>query len=481
MLAVVSLGFAALAQSIDQFQQMRTNQGEEMRRSGNSNSPFGYQGGGVQYDSGFPDAPRWYSRRFEASYHPPLPPALGDDLPYARMTGAVYLPAAEFSREVFYGPYAALVARHGVSAALAQRVSAYRNHRDAQLRDINTRFDELRDATPAVWTARLAELARQQDGGLRALAAEAESIRNDLAGQYPRSLVEAQYQYPGLSIEQRLLLPEIAYGTAVLTSEEAPPGTYLYFLPATARIKLPANLDEALQAKIQAFAREKEELKSDLRTAVVREEYRFSFHREQRLAEFARAQAPRFAALEALAEDIRLGLARYNSPDQPEPPALPTDLAERVTDFQRRKVELQREFAGRLRRLRAEYPQEHFATARQGDALVIVQTGGGAKPLRDVTEFNASLAERCTTLARDTEALRRDIQHYAETHPKQVAGDVDQVATQFAKAYVARQTWSAYRDYFRAVLQPGLSPAQRRVVFQAAAEQLDQAGWLPRR
>jgi hypothetical protein len=432
------------------------------------------------------------SRYPDAQYVPPLPPALGDELPYRRLDTISAFPAADLVREIFYGPYASLVARNGIADNIADRVTDYRAHRDGLLQEIAAKFDQLRDASPADRAAGLAELGRRQQERLRALAAEAESIRNELAGEQPyylirqesRTLLQALYHYPGLSTEQRLLLPEIIFDTPVRSSDGTIPdehGTNLYFLPATSQITLPEELDPALAAKIQAFVREKQGLKDELRTAIMREEYHFSFGRAQRLSRVATLQAPRFAALESLAEEIRVGLARFSPHDQPEPASLPTELSHRVADFQRRKIEVQREFAGRLRQLRIEYPDARFATALRGDTLTIVQTGGPAKLERKVADFNASLADRCAALTQDSNQLRADLAHFAETNPGKVAGNVDAVATQFAKAYAARQRWSAYRDYSRAVLQPGLTPLQRQTLFQAATEQLDLAGWLPRR
>ena len=437
---------------------------------------------------------------------PPPPPALGEELPVAGPAGSVRSPAAEFDRELFYGAYSILLGRNQLSAQDTGRISAYRARRLELLQELQTKFAALAGAAPAARAAALAELARQQEGRLQSLAAEAEAIRDDLAwtgSSYEFNLALraggfrfaepggkflgmffAAYFNAGLSTEQRLLLTELAYEQLAGARGEKPKppadgSAYFSFLPATARIRLPANLPPDLAAKIQAFAGEKERLKSELRSAVMDVDYFFVGHRTKRFTTLAGEQAPRFAALDALAEEIRIGLAGCGYPDLPGAPDLPAELTQRVGNFYARKVEVQRELLNRLRTLAGEIPSARFAIARQGDGLAIVQTAVGAKPAPGLAEFNAGLARRYTAFASESALLRRDIQHYTETVPNRATRTVDQLAADFATAYAAQENWNRYRDYARAVLEPGLSAAQRRLLFQAAAAELDQAGRQP--
>ena len=452
--------------------------------------------------------PRWspFTTSVQLLSIPPRPPALGEELPIVAGAGSSRSTAANFTRETFYGAYAILLGRNQFSANETERFAAYRKTRQKLVEEIQAKFETLSGAAPDTRAAALREFAAQQEDQVQALAAVAEAIRNDLAhvgslyrfnsqirggatrsGDSARDMIflfSVAYYYAGLSTEQRLLLTEIAYDQSAGFGNDKPEAAgdsdhYFNFLPATARIRLPANLPPSLEEKIQAFTREKESLKNDLRSAVLRDDYFFSQQRTRRFVALDKQQAPRFAALDILAEEIRVGLTGFRYPDQPGQAALPADLTRRVGDFYARKVEVQRELLKRLRSLRGEFPSARFDIARQGDGLAIVQTAAGTKGAASLTEFNASLAGRYTAFASESEILRRDIQRYTEASPNRVARTVDQLAADFAKAYAAQENWNRYRDYYRAVLAPGLSPAQRRLLFQSATMELDQGRWLP--
>jgi len=188
---------------------------------------------------------------------------------------------------------------------------------------------------------------------LHALADEAEAIRGDLAttgtanefriGLWHRTahfeessdrflwLFFSYYFDAGLSTDQRQLLPEIAYEQRPKSAnpDKKPSGNataYFYFLPAAARIRVPANLPSSLMEKIRACVKEKESLKNELRTEVLRDGEIYTRQRTNRFTALAERQAPRFAALYKLAEEIRVELAGFEYPDQPGKLALPADL-----------------------------------------------------------------------------------------------------------------------------------------------------------
>ena len=460
--------------------------------------------------------PRYWGS--QTLFVPRLPPALGEGLMGFAGSDSDFVPDCE--RETFYGGSSILARREDLPAKQIERVTVYRNNREQLLREIRAKFEELGAATPSGRKAGLEELAAQQESRLRTLADDAETIRSDVAwvkstlgvvvnlrggaGRYVRSaqglrptnvssgpdrteptdptrLFSAAYFYAGLSTEQRHLLPEIGYELAMEKKNEGPEGKIagasgFFFLPATARIRLPATLPPGLEEKIRAFAREKENLKSELRTAVMRDDYFLVMTRTRRLAELAEQQAPRFAAMDARAEEIRVGLAALGSPDRSGNPGLPADLTERMGSFNARKVEVRRELLNRLRQLSSEHPADRFEIARQGDGLAIVQTGPSPEPVAGLAEFNAGRARQYTAFARESEILRRDLQAYLDGSPQRGTRTVDQLAGDFANAYAARGNGERGRDYFRAVLEPGLSAAQRRLLFQSATTASVQTG-----
>ena len=73
------------------------------------------------------------------------------------------------------------------------------------------------------------------------------------------------------------------------------------------------------------------------------------------------------------------------------------------------------------------------------------------------------------------EGIRRDLADYARTHPDQATGlpaDPDALLRQFNEAAerfqsIGRQE-AIYGNYRIAMLEPGLSPEQRRLLFNAA-------------
>ena len=520
MFIAIFLGLRATAQpdSRDPFVIMRGGAGEQMTASSGDMIRGVTEGlSSDQRDIYFPayDQARYFDLA-QMLFVPPVPPALGDALPSGWNAGFSSSLAPVYARETFYGGYVLLSRLNKLSTKEMERIAAYRSARQQLVDEIRAKFAELAGATPAVRQAGLAELAVRQDSRLRALADEAEAIRSDLAWvnsifriritlppgpfrldqseqsqqltilgagkarvavpELPRLFASA-YFHAGLSTEQRLLLTEIAYGQAVGTKKDGQAGRVadtagFFFLPATACIRLPTGLPPALEEKIHAFAREKESLKSELRSAVLRDDYFFVSTRTRRLAALAEQQAPRFAALEARAEEIRVELAGRGAYDQPEDPALPADLTQRMGSFNARKVEVRRELLNRLRQFQTEYRTYAFNIERKGDGLAIMQVGDW--PAADgLAEFNASQARHYTAFAAESEILRRDIQRYLDSSPQRGTRTVDQLAGDFAKAYAAREIRDHYRDYSRAVLEPGLSAAQRRLLFQAAVTELE--------
>ena len=510
--AVVLLGQRADAQSDnrDPFVIMRGGAGNEMR------SPFS------QYPLMGENSTDWngYSSYDHARYYdvvqgvfaPPVPPAMGEGLPKD------VTDSSDLARETFYGGYYVASTLYKLSPNETERIAAYRSERQRLVDEIRTRFQELAGGTPEVRQAGLAELATRQAVRLRALEDEAEALRNDLAwvktvfrinisfpgewaffGEWALDkhgknlpfwqppeperpdmsrMFSGAYFYAGLSPEQRYLLPEIAYELAGRKKPDGAEGkmagaTGFFFLPASARIRLPADLPPSLEEKIRSFAREKANLKDELRRAVLREDFFFISTRTRRLAALAELQAPRFAALETQAEAIRVGLAALGSPDRPGYTGLPDDLTQRMGSFNARKVEVRRVLLNRLRELAAEHPADRFEIVRQGDGLAIAQTGPHPEPVDGLAEFNAWQARQYTAFARESEILRRDIQQYLEGSPQRGTRTVDQLAGDFARAYAARENRDRYRDYAHAVLEPGLSPAQRRLFFNSAVAELE--------
>ncbi|HVT72841.1 MAG TPA: hypothetical protein VHD61_06870 [Lacunisphaera sp.] len=439
----------------------------------------------------------------------------------------------------FFVGFALLASRDGLTDGQTKRILAYQRAQQELLAELRAKLAELAGATPAARAAGLSAFAALQAGRLQDLEREEEAIRDDVAwvgpkfgrslafrleggdaAASPRLLFAANF-YAGLSVEQRMLLAEIAHeeqggeGPAGLETITLPPGALppwveariqkiiaekqgpeggprsrepdgkspagdqhtagtetgsgiIFFQPATARLHLPATLPPELEAKIRRFVAEKQGLKDELRTVVLRDDYVLGSTRTHRLEALAAAEAPRFAALEALAEEIRIGLASLGFPGQPNDLGLPADLTQRVGRFYSRKVEVRRALLNETRTLRRDFPGVRFFIVAQGDGLVIVQMGDNAKAADLVARFNAAAAPHYAEFTRESENLTRAIQEYLEHSPPGRSRTVDQLAADFLRAYRAQGDADRYRDYGRAVLEPGLSSAQRRLLFNAA-------------
>jgi hypothetical protein len=472
--------------SSDPFVQMRTNTGEEMMRT-LPNQESRYDG---TYDL------HWALNGVPL-FVPPPAPLLGAEPSELPRGGFGGLPGADCAHEIFYGGYAILAQQHKLSRAEITRVADYRRTRAELFTEIKATIDQLAGSTPAARRTALTELATKQAGRLRELETEAEALWNEFAWAgstfgydieivtgAPRAQPDAEqselflaaYFFGGLSIDERQLLLEMASERVLASLPNG--GTHpsdLFFLPATARLRLPADLPSALASSIREFVREKNLLKDELRGAIRQPHFQLTSTRTKRLAELAGKQAPRFAALEALAEKIRVGLAGIGFPNRNENLALPDDLTQRVGSFYARKVKVRRALLERLWSLRNEFIGASFEIVRKGDGLAIVQGGDYVAPPALLADFNAKQAREYAALAAESETLRRDIQHYLEKHPQRTARTVDQLAADFASAYTARENEERCRDYRRAVLEPGLSPAQRRLMLRAALAELELA------
>ena len=469
------------------------------------------------FDPANDDADQPYASDYRL-YFPAIPPVLAE---MPSPTHLMKLPTRYryptevegFVGEVFYLPYKGLLLENHVLAKSAQRVATYQASRDQLLTALRSRLEELKDMAGAPRAAALAEFAARQADPLRNLALEEEALREDFttrsflkrtvyetnttvylpdaSGAHPLELdpipqaaIKAAQLQAGLSIPQRLLLEETAIEQELTSQDKAQPDPYVFFWPATARIRLPDALPAATAAQFAEFARLKNSLKSELLAAVVPAQNGMSLdQRTQTYARLAEEQAGRFAALDTLAEEIRPGLAGVPYPDEPAQPNLPADLTHRVGDAIARKAVLSRELVNRLKEFRHELPADKIELVPKGAALAIAitpvkSTPAADRPARDnaiarLQALNSDYSRRFAALAAEINTLRTEIQRVHDTSDRAGSLDVEQVATDFEKSYEVRRNWDRFHDYYVAVIQPGLSPEQRRLLFNGALVDLE--------
>jgi len=419
-------------------------------------------------------------------YLPPTPPPMGAAPPAPAPVPAGQWAAppalAAFVDDCFYAPLSTRLARNDVGADVQFRLDSYLASKVALQAELQAKLDTLKDATPEARRQNLEAFAREQTPRIAELEIAAEQLRRDLVHsrtdqrEYLRwqidfasqpaadaTNVDARfrevvqmdaYYHEGLSPDQRCLLREIAL-------EKTGGGEAFLFSPAGARVSLPANLPPALAAKITAYGTEKSALKADL-LATLHPHQKTPADPTHVLAvrALAAAQAPRFAQLESQAEDIRRGLAVLQDPAHgPDLPPVPPELSARIAAYHRDKLALQQELMAKLDGVKAAMPA---GTTDMGERIK-----------EAIAAFTQANAMRYSTLEQGRDAIHRDLSRL----PDNAAGGApataaDALLKNFSDSLRHLQSYWNYRDYQTAVLQPGLSPEQRRLLFDGALEKL---------
>ena len=431
---------------------------------------------------------------------------------------------AEYVGEIFYPAIGSRLFKGSLSAKLETRLAAYRTKRAALLDDLAAALAGQQNATPAAREQALRVFAPQQAGPLAELEAEAESLRRDLIkggifsdvidwnfcrnwrlGQDPVTKGEAKadgefqvaraaaFVQPGLSIAQRGLVRELAMelsrtardirGRPAQRDDEP---QAIFFAPETVRFRLPQPLPPELVTLVGRFNAEKSALKRELHDAFVRFDTYSDSKRATRFSDLASQQAPRLAALEKQAEEIRLGLAEITVPPPALPP-IPPELRERIDRYSRERNALAAESSAASQRGRNSVQTNWAEFVRSSPAQRERMSRERQQRLQDamhaaVKEFTEKNAARADDLRQRYEQIRADLALAAQGLEDPRTKQPMTVEGLLAAYRVAMQRFDAigraeamYERYKHAMLQPGLSPAQRRLLFRAAHAGLAQS------
>jgi hypothetical protein len=462
-------------------------------------------------------------------FFPPIPPPLESEIPVLAPfdTGPAAPTELEaFVGDIFYSPLGARIASGDLSKPLRERIVAYRYSKVALQDEIRAQIAALAGADPEAREKQLRSLAFQQAPRISALEAAAEEIRSDLRPPHPfglqldstdtnerlgrrvhsvretpadtaglsqefQALCGAAFYQEGLILVQRRLLFEAAIelkagvNSIAGSTPEAPGMRLLYFSPETSRIMVPANLPPALEEKLAEYLALKDALKTGLRDALGETDGASGDARRDAMVKLAAAQAARIARTEALAEEIRGGLAALpNPPGPPAQPTLPPELASRVSDYRRHKLELLKTLRSMLA---APFPRGD-ANGASGKAAPVDTSMGTLAWMHDgsttteirtnelkvsVADFDHRQNELIAELNKEEAGIRESLAAYVRS----VGGppdrkSVNDLLKDFEDARQRQEIWDRYRDYQAAVLLPGLSAGQRRLIFDAAIERL---------
>jgi hypothetical protein len=310
-------------------------------------------------------------------------------------------------------------------------------------------------------------------------------------GKETEAIRGAAFFQEGLSPGQRRLLLEAAMELEARVNPALGGGgaaagkRLLSFSPETSRIPIRPDLEAPLEEKIGDYVSSKNALKAELRDALGSTNDDGREARRAAMAKLAEAQAPRIARIEALAEEIRSGLAALPNPaGPPAPPTLPPELASRISEYRKHKVEV-------LKTLHAMLiaPTPGYGATATPQKAAPVDTGTGTMAwMHDssttteirssdlgvsVAEFDRRQNDLIAALNKEEAGIRESLADYVQS-----AGgpadrkSVNDLLRDFEDARQRQEIWDRYSDYHTAVLLPGLSPGQRRLMFDAAVEQL---------
>lgn len=462
-------------------------------------------------------------RADEAVFFPPAAPVYGVPVTLRSpspltLNGRPIEPPDDLGKyvgEFFYPPLSSRLLAHRLDKKVGQQLATYEARRAALLNDLQNTLVVLESADPANRERELHTFAAAQTPLIVALEKEAEEIRRKLieggtldqsvdwsrdrewrlgdptttrfspdSGELQVIRATAYYQAELLP-EQRGLLCEIVE-TRRRARGFARPGkaAAVFFSPEMARLVLPDDLPPALNAQVASYVRLKDELKAELRDAVVANDASPPKKRTAVFHKLAETQWPRIAELAHLAEEIRHGLAALPAPAPPPlPPRLPSDLAARLEAVKNEQAALNTARLERAQEVNRKslfiLPDSSEKITREGFGTAIARRRAELEEVENA--FHRENSERYQALETARKTLAADLQDFAQAHLDPVTGDPMDVKVLLARMnasdryfdQVAREE-VLYKFYRIAMLEPGLSSEQRRLLFSAARVELAQ-------
>ena len=453
-------------------------------------------------------------------FFPPNPPALGRPVARGIPPGGRYPPPPELANYVsdfFYPALGTKLMTRSLTDKLRVQLDAYRKTKLALQSELRTELDRLREAEPEARLEALTAFSRRQTPKILELEQTAEQLRRDFVtgennwsavrqwhlsdkhrrGFSPIEIAQvmrafAFYQNHLLPAQRRLLreiaieLIFAAENTAAATAAQP----FLFFPPEPARVLLPDDLPEDVARKVAAYQTLKSTLKKELYDTVhAADGASFAFLKSSPLKAIAEKQTARLGELETLAEQIRRGLTQVPPPRAERSP-LPVQLDARVGALIAAYQKAQAEAATKIEAIilgAKDLPMQ--ASYRfEGETLkfLVVPTRGargggrsggasGALPKIEATRAAISAVaddygRNIADMLNEREAIRTAI---GESLNLTKADEIDRAllaAMRLANQKYADSTFSEYRT---AVFEPGLSPEQRRLLFDGVVERLN--------
>jgi hypothetical protein len=438
---------------------------------------------------------------------------------------------ADFAGDHFYPQLSTRLVMGVLSRELESRLHAYRSQRQQQVTELLNQFVILHDQPPEAWENHLREFARAQSPQLMALEKEAtqlsemlvaDGLRNridwnagrrwklgSIKGGADAAAAEAEFQVvraaahyqAGLLTQQRGLLREVAIELqqvarkarglpAVRNDSDA-----MLFSPETTRFRMPPGASPETREKLGLYNSRKAELKRELRELVAAQEGAGATARRKAFEALADTQWPRLLELEELAEEIRALLAsRSQIVAPPAPPWIPAGMMDEIRSYNEDRDSYFGELRHRMESAAARVPppgQVSSADERVQAHREFVTAQNEARR-RAANDFQQENAGRFSALEKRYKVIRESLGVVAEKQVDRKTGrplDADTLLRQYGASMEEFNTFgreaAIYTNYRMAMLQPGLSPEQRRLLLSYAivglAQPLPHGELLPRR
>ncbi|MDP3069488.1 MAG: hypothetical protein Q8N18_04325 [Opitutaceae bacterium] len=449
------------------------------------------------------------------AFFPPVPPVFGapvgertglrphwiDNRPLTAPDGL-----ADFVAESFYPALSTRLFNLKLDRRIETRLHAYRT---ARQRETNALLDLLLAAEAGLAPANpaaLQALAAEQTPRLAALEQEEERLRADLIpggwfsdGDWngrrrwkldPRkdfsNAVDAEARFQvvratahyqtGLLPAQRGLLTELAIDlrdearrARGLPANRAESDA-IFFSPETARFRLPPGVTLELRAKFATYNGRKAALKRALLETVVAQDKADAETRSAAFDALADRQWPEIVALEALAEEMRGELAARLAPaPPPAPPWVPAEIFEAI-----HRYNADRDDYFHAMRIAVELAADQLPrpAEKRGDEERQFEARRAEVKRAAALEFQRTHAERFGILEAQYRAIRDSLAILAQHQVDRRTGQplsADTLLRVHAASMAEFETFGRtsvlYTHYRIAMVQPGLSPEQRRLLF----------------
>ncbi|MDO8544289.1 MAG: hypothetical protein Q7S40_27940 [Opitutaceae bacterium] len=468
---------------------------------------------------------------FPVVFFPPVPPVYGSsiaeraaDTP-VRYGGRRLTPPdglADFAGDIIYPQFSTRLHSGALSRATESRIEAYRSRRNELVHALLDRLITLHDAADDARERELRAFAEVQTPSIGALESEADALRRELArnrlgldigwnasrrwklDSFPASRewlnLEAEFQVvraaafyeDGLTPGQRGLLRELAFeldrSARKARGEPADrrDSEAMFFSPEMTRLRLPPDLPPEVLARIATYNAEKAKLKVELREMIHRQENASRAERAAAFTRLAEDQWPHLSNLETLAEELRTDLGPRFVPLPPEkPPAIPTWLMDVIHGYNEDRDSYFGELRYAIYNAVELIPRPTRREREKSDEYLREQDEYAAKRKEAeraaVLEFQECHAERFALLHKRYLAIREALEAIARTTSDPKTGrplNVDALLRYHTAAMAEFDAFgratAIYTNYRTAMMQRGLSPEQRRLLFGYAVAALAQ-------